>query len=133
MYFSKKTLLALNVVCETQGQGSIQSKFHRIYWIYLNTYEWTKEAQVDIQIQRDSILFSLSKLCYHREMLGRGKSRMQDFVYHPVFTVSMCIYFCSRVPYVCVTRIQCLQTSHESQKMILKNSLCISKMLGNEN
>ena len=75
----------------------------------------------------------LSKLCYHREMPGRGKSRMQDFVYHPVFTVSMCIYFCSRVPYICVTRIQCLQTSHESQKMILKDSLCISNMLGNEN
>lgn len=64
---------------------------------------------------------------------GRGKSRIQDFVYDSVVPLFPCVYILAvgfHVSGFCESDV--LRLGHKSQKMVLKDSLFISKMLGGE-
>lgn len=124
--------MALKVVCETQGQGKIQVNFTeniKYSWASMNDKESSHGYTNSSGFH--SFSTSLSVNFVTTEMYqGRCDSRRQDFVYN--YTLfPWCIIFWHRVVYI-VLWTQCPQTNHKHQKMVLKDSVFISEMLGRE-
>lgn len=78
---------------------------------------------------------SLSLNCVTTEICqGRGKSRIQVFVCNSVFPLFPCVYVLTvdfHTLVFCESSV--LKLGHKSQKMVLKDSLFICKMLRREN